>query len=92
MSKDYMWLSFADGDLPEGKQFLGGIVVEGEDIIQATLRTHWLKLNPGGEVMGWGPFKKSDINPLYPVEKLLSKRTIARLDKQASKPKREVPK
>lgn len=46
------WLSFADGNLPEGQQFLGAAIVEGFDIISAACEAHRLGCNPGGEVAG----------------------------------------
>ena len=44
------WMSFCDPDLPNGTQFLGAIVTEGIDIRDAIVRTHFLKINPGGEI------------------------------------------
>lgn len=89
MSKDskYMWLSFADGDLPKGKQFLGGVLVEADDLIEAVVRSHALGINPGGEVLGWGPISRNEINEHYPVEQLLGKKEIERLDRLADPPK-----
>jgi hypothetical protein len=83
MSKQFMWLSFADADLPEGKQFLGGGIFEGGDIIAATLRTHRLGVNPGGEVMSAGPLRESDLPAGWPIEKLLTKKEIGKLEKEA---------
>lgn len=48
----YWWLSFADGNLPEGQQFLGAAIVPGIDIGTATAAAHSLGVNPGGEVRG----------------------------------------
>ncbi len=52
-----MWwfLSFADGRLPKGTQFLGGVLIEAEDFTAAVQKTHFLGINPGGEVLGQGP-------------------------------------
>lgn len=46
------WLSFADGDLPKGSQFLGACIVDSSEFIAAVVETHNLGLNPGGEVLG----------------------------------------
>lgn len=46
------WLSFADGNLPKGAQFLGVVIVDAPDFLGAVMRTHALGINPGGEVVG----------------------------------------
>ena len=48
----FFWLSFCDPALPQGKRFLGACLVEGNDLIEAAQRAHFLGINPGGEVMG----------------------------------------
>lgn len=48
----WWWLSFADGNLPEGEQFLGVAIVPGGGIMEAVLNAKFLGCNPGGEVMG----------------------------------------
>lgn len=52
-----IWLSFADGSLPKGHQFLGACIVEVKqfddprDTLKAAIRkAHVLGINPGGEV------------------------------------------
>jgi hypothetical protein len=46
----WWWLSFADGTRPEGEQFLGALVMQG-DVFQHVLTvSHALGLNPGGEI------------------------------------------
>lgn len=50
---NWHYLSFADGSLPEGTQFLGAVIVEAEDFGAAVAKAHALKINPGGEVMGF---------------------------------------
>lgn len=48
----FWWLSFADGSLPEGSQFLGAAVVGPADNIVGAIRlAHEKKCNPGGEVL-----------------------------------------
>jgi hypothetical protein len=60
------YLSFVEPGPPE--RFLGGAVVEGDDMGDA-LRNAWaLKINPGGAVLG-GPISN---NP-FPVNRLLSR-------------------
>jgi hypothetical protein len=44
------WLSFADGSLPVGQQFLGGAWLRGYTEAAAVLEAHLLDINPGGEV------------------------------------------
>lgn len=46
-----MWCSFADGNLPKGRQFLGVAVVEADNITIALTRINFLGINPGGEVV-----------------------------------------
>lgn len=52
MPERWWWLSFADGDLPEGSQFLGVALVRGQNIADAARAAHVLGCNPGGEVQG----------------------------------------
>jgi hypothetical protein len=46
------WLSFADVSRPEGQQFLGVAIVEAQTMGEATMKTHRLGINPGGQIMG----------------------------------------
>lgn len=48
----YWWLSFADSSRPTGQQFLGVTVVKACGMALAVMRSHSLKINPGGEVRG----------------------------------------
>lgn len=48
----YFWLSFADPDLPKGKQFLGVIVIKAIDFLDAIKEASGKGINPGGEVVG----------------------------------------
>lgn len=52
-ASELWWLSFADGRLPPGTQFLGACWVRATDFGEAVQRTHELGINPGGEVAGW---------------------------------------
>lgn len=44
------WLSFCDADRPKGEQFLGVILVDAVDLVDAITQTHQAGCNPGGEV------------------------------------------
>lgn len=46
------WLSFADGNLPKGTQFLGACIVCADTFLDAVSKAHRLGINPGGEVIG----------------------------------------
>ena len=46
----WYWLSFADGSLPEGEQFLGVAIVPGSGVMSASMMAYELGCNPGGEV------------------------------------------
>lgn len=46
----YYWLSFCDADLPDGEQFLGGCLIDAEDVADALKKAHRRGCNPGGEV------------------------------------------
>ena len=48
--ESWWWLSFADGSLPEGQQFLGVAIVREHGPARAIRRSHELGINPGGEV------------------------------------------
>jgi hypothetical protein len=48
------WLSFADTDLPAGSQFLGVVIVQAPTFAAAITRSHYLEINPGGQVAGSG--------------------------------------
>ena len=47
------YLSFADASLPKGSQFLGAAIVNALSFIEAVTVTHYLGINPGGEVQGY---------------------------------------
>ncbi len=46
------WLSFCDGSLPKGSQFLGACIVPGCCLVDAIATAHLNGCNPGGEVLG----------------------------------------
>ncbi len=47
---NWWWLSFCDPDKPEGSQFLGACIVDGEDFSDALSVAWAAKCNPGGEI------------------------------------------
>ncbi len=49
------WLSFADPGLPEGTQFLGVVILQAPTLAAAITRSHWLGVNPGGQIATAGP-------------------------------------
>lgn len=46
----WFYMSFADPELPEGTQFLGGAYVEAYTLEDAIAASHLLGINPGGEI------------------------------------------
>lgn len=72
------WLSFADGGLPKGQQFLGVVIVAASSFVEA-VRVAWtLGINPGGECVGEPVHEGTDI-PIEYREKLLSREEISGL-------------
>ena len=72
--EEWWYLSFA-----EKKGFLGGLYIRARGIMDATLRARMLGLNPGGEVMSWGPISQEGMDAMVPEEKrgrLLSKEEV----------------
>lgn len=58
VAKRHYWLSFCDGDLPKGHQFLGVVLIDHADSLEDAVRQACRSgSNPGGEVaaMDWGP-------------------------------------
>lgn len=53
MKDKLWWLSFADGDLPKGQQFLGVVLLRARHFMLAQQESHWLGINPGGSMMAW---------------------------------------
>jgi len=83
----FWWLSFADGTLPRGSQFLGGVLIEAESFVDAIERSHALGINPGGEVKGAGPSWPADEVGMEAFEKyknrLLTKEDAKEFDLKA---------
>ena len=65
----YMWLSFATES-----HFRGAAIVEGNEIIECTKKTHALGINPGGQVLGAQiPTEAEHLIPIKLIEKLLNR-------------------
>lgn len=45
------YMSFADGELPKGSQFLGACFVESDSPVEAHFLACAYSLNPGGEIL-----------------------------------------
>lgn len=67
-SDDWFYLSFADGELPTGSQFLGGAYINAPDLATAVTRAHQLGINPGGEVQLHGPIPEAELAANVPEE------------------------
>lgn len=78
-TKPQWWLSFADGNLPEGQQFLGVAIVRGSNIAEAAIAAHARGINPGGEVLGFGVPEEIDIPDKW-TNCLLDRETAEALD------------
>lgn len=48
-----MWLSFCDDEKPKGSQFLGVIIIKASDVVDAVAKSHFLGINPGGEILAY---------------------------------------
>ena len=70
--KRWMWLSFADGSLPEGEQFLGVAIVEAGGVMEAAMVAKVHGINPGGEV------KAIDIPPEHVPDEQYRYRLMSR--------------
>lgn len=71
MAEPEVWyLSFVDVD-KHPHEWLGGCFVRGWTFHHAWLASHLLKINPGGQVAGWGPMPADSVRPEY-LERLLT--------------------
>lgn len=75
------WLSFSDGKLPGGSQFLGACIVHGADFPLAITEAHRLGINPGGEVKGVGIPSEMKIDGQF-VGRLMDRDECERFDAQ----------
>jgi hypothetical protein len=75
------WLSFCDPELPKGRSFLGVIIIEAIGYAHAIKKAWDMKINPGGEVLGFlvGPVQVPKI-PREFYDRLLSKEHLAKAD------------
>jgi len=83
------WLSFADPERPKGTQFLGVIVIEAASFEEAILKTWALKLDPGGEVMGYEMDEREQLDEKY-HNRLLSAKELEEADIGVSTTKKET--
>lgn len=71
----YWWLSFVSDD----DKFIGVCIVKASEFTDAVMKTHELKINPGGQVAGW-PFEEfpSEFKDKYlsMMDKLLTKEQL----------------
>lgn len=75
----FFWLSFCDGSLPEGSQFLGAAIINAASLPEA-ITASWLNgSNPGGEIGAIELDGDAPIPPEY-IGRLLSKPEIDRLN------------
>lgn len=70
----WWWLSFADGRLPEGEQFLGACLVRAVDFVDAVKEAWAHVCNPGGECRG------EDAHPELEVPEAWAYRVLARAE------------
>jgi hypothetical protein len=82
------YLSFADGRLPKGNQWLGAIITEAENDLLAVAKTHKLKINPGGEVLTIN-LQEIEIDPKY-YDRLLTKADLEYMDTEHGGPGKAV--
>ena len=47
----YYWMSFCDAEKPAGSMFLGALIIEAPNPLEAIERSWELELNPGGEIL-----------------------------------------
>lgn len=80
---NWFWLSFADGSLPKGSQFLGACIVgQASNFGGAVLLAHSLGCNPGGQVVGFPILP--EVEPKIPAsyrERLLTRAEAEELDR-----------
>src|SRR5215470_16521351 len=82
-TEKWLYLSFADGDLPKGQQFLGAVILRAINepgLVAATARAKGL--NPGGEMLMFEITDKA-VEKLHPkwTNRLLSKADLEEMDR-----------
>jgi hypothetical protein len=75
MEKQIWWLSFAS----KQRGFLGVVLIRADSLASAVAKTHALRINPGGEVLG-APMPADQARKVHPSDtgRLLNKRETAR--------------
>lgn len=72
----WWWLSFADPDLPDGRQFLGVVIMNGDTVMEAITEAHVLGVNPGGEC-SFAQIPEEHVPPLQYRRRLLNYAELA---------------
>lgn len=75
------YISFADGSLPKGTQFLGACVVEAVDLLDAIQEAHRRGCNPGGEAQVMECPPEAPPVPEEFKNRLLNREAIDAMDK-----------
>lgn len=76
------WLSFANGSLPKGSQFIGACMLEADSLMAAVLASHALGINPGGEIQALELPPGADVHPSW-LGVLMDRATIEKHDTPA---------
>lgn len=76
----WFYLSFADGTLPKGTQFLGAVIVRAHGMGDAVQQAHRRGINPGGEVLGVDAGPDFD-PPAAFVNRLLARADVTAMDR-----------
>jgi hypothetical protein len=74
-SQHSYWLSFVD---EEADKSLGVILVKASSFIQAVLKTHQLRINPGGQVLGYEVPEDDTETLKIPHNRLLQQEELAK--------------
>jgi hypothetical protein len=73
MNDNYLWMSFAGDD----DVFLGVIISDELDFVEAVKKSHRLNINPGGQIAGFeipkSEINESDLWALFSKEELINK-------------------
>lgn len=75
------YMSFADGSLPEGSQWLGACFVKARGLVDATKASHRRGCNPGGGVKA-GAMEDGTEIPDEWLNRLLNKDDFSRFDRE----------
>jgi hypothetical protein len=75
----WWWMSFVDPHGTPGERFLGGLLIEADDIEQAIKQSWRRKLNPGGEIA----FFEVPIEYEYRIDASITYRLLSRAECEA---------